>query len=135
ELEHRGEVAREVPVQRAPLERELVDHGRSERTAATTRSADGMYASSIVQYGYGTSYPVTRSTGPCRSKIAFSAISAASSAPKPTVRGASWTITTRPVFATDARIDASSSGRSERTSTTSQDASPSSASAARSQTG
>lgn len=26
-----------------------------ERTAAVTRSTDGMYASSIVQYGYGTS--------------------------------------------------------------------------------
>ena len=42
DLEHRFEVAREVPVQRAPLERELVDHGSSERTAAATRSGDGM---------------------------------------------------------------------------------------------
>ena len=72
---------------------------------------------------------------PCRSKIAFSAMIAASSAPKPTVRGASWTITTRPVFATDARIVSSSSGRSERMSTTSHDASPASSSAARSHTG
>ena len=54
-VEHRLEVAREVPVQRAPLERQLVDHAASLRTAATTRSTDGMYASSIVQYGYGTS--------------------------------------------------------------------------------
>jgi hypothetical protein len=61
----------------------------SDRTASATRSGDGMYASSIAQYGYGTSYPVTRSTGPCRSKIAFSASSATSSAPNPTVRGAS----------------------------------------------
>jgi hypothetical protein len=28
---------------------------KNERTAALTRSTDGMYASSIVQYGYGTS--------------------------------------------------------------------------------
>src|SRR5581483_6330883 len=48
------QVAREVPVQRAALERQLVDHS-SERTAAATRSADGTYASSSVQYGYGTS--------------------------------------------------------------------------------
>ena len=54
-VKHRLEVAREVPVQGAPLERQLVDHETSDRTAAATRSTDGMYASSIVQYGYGTS--------------------------------------------------------------------------------
>ena len=41
-------------MQRPSLERQLVDH-ISDRTAETTRSTDGMYASSIVQYGYGTS--------------------------------------------------------------------------------
>ena len=55
--EHRREVAREVAVQRAPLERKLVDHQKASsfRQAATTRATDGMYASSIFQYGYGTS--------------------------------------------------------------------------------
>src|SRR4029079_1512559 len=76
---------------------ELVRHQNSVSTrcaAAATRSADGMYASSICQNGYGTSKPVTRSTGPRRSRIAFSAITAASSAPKPATRGASRTIPT-----------------------------------------
>src|SRR4029079_4410355 len=94
-------------------ELELVRHQNSSkrrRAAATTRSTDGMYASSIDQYGYGTSNPVTRSTGPRRSRIAFSATTAANSAPKPATRGASWTITTRPVFATDASNVSSSSG-------------------------
>ena len=49
---------------------------------------------------------MTRSTGPRRSRIAFSASTAASSAPNPATRGASCTITTRPVFAAD-EIDAS----------------------------
>ena len=49
------QVAREVPVERPPLERELVDHASSVRTAAATRPADGTYKSSSVQYGYGTS--------------------------------------------------------------------------------
>jgi hypothetical protein len=53
-VEHGLEIAREVPMQRAALERQLVNHS-SERTARATRSGDGMYASSIVQYGYGTS--------------------------------------------------------------------------------
>jgi hypothetical protein len=39
-----------MPVQRAPLEGQLVNHV-NEFTADTTRSTDGMYASSIVQYG------------------------------------------------------------------------------------
>src|SRR5919198_1562504 len=38
------------PVRRRPLQ-----NSSSFRTASTTRSTDGMYASSICQYGYGTS--------------------------------------------------------------------------------
>ncbi len=56
--QHRLELAREVTVQGPPLERQLVDHRQnasSLRAASTTRSTDGMYASSIDQYGYGTS--------------------------------------------------------------------------------
>ncbi len=53
---HRLELAREPTVQRPPLERKLVDQNASSRRAAsTTRATDGMYASSICQYGYGTS--------------------------------------------------------------------------------
>ncbi len=53
----RLEVAREVAVERPSLERYLVQRHepRTRRTASTTRSTDGMYASSICQYGYGTS--------------------------------------------------------------------------------
>ena len=43
---------------RPPLERQLVDDAQNSssfRTASTIRSTDGMYASSIFQYGYGTS--------------------------------------------------------------------------------
>ncbi len=32
-----------------------LQNSRTFRTASTTRSTDGMYASSICQYGYGTS--------------------------------------------------------------------------------
>ena len=56
--ENRLELAREMAVQRPPLERDLVEHdqkSRSRRTAVSTRATDGMYASSICQYGYGTS--------------------------------------------------------------------------------
>jgi hypothetical protein len=53
--EHRLEVARKVSVQVVLLERELVDHCISLFTASTTRATEGMYASSICQYGYGTS--------------------------------------------------------------------------------
>src|SRR5205823_2132275 len=102
--------AQRQPVVRAPdggagrnvVDPELLQNSSSCRAAATTRSTDGMYASSIFQYGYGTSKPVTRSTGPRRSRIAFSARIAASSPAKPFVRGASCTITTRPVLAADA---------------------------------
>ena len=59
--------------------------------------------------------------------MAFSAMTATISAPKPATRGASWTTTTRPVFATEARIASSSSGFSDRMSTTSALASSSSA--------
>ena len=54
----RLELAREVPVERAALERDLVVRhyaASTRRAASTTRSTDGMYASSICQYGYGTS--------------------------------------------------------------------------------
>ena len=48
--ENRLEVAGEMPVQRAALERELVDQNSSSlRAAAVTRSTDGMYESSIFQ--------------------------------------------------------------------------------------
>src|SRR5262249_61267399 len=53
--QHRLEIPREMSVQVALLERELVDHCISLCTASTTRATDGMYASSICQYGYGTS--------------------------------------------------------------------------------
>ena len=94
-----------------------------------------MYQSSSCQYGYGTSKPVTRRTGPRRSRIAFSARIAATSAAKPSVRGASWTTTARPVLRTEASSASSSSGFSVRRSSTSQEASPARASAARSATG
>ena len=59
DLEDRREVAGEVTVQRPPLELNLVQRPAQNssvfRTAATTRSTDGMYASSSCQYGYGTS--------------------------------------------------------------------------------
>src|SRR3989337_1842979 len=48
--------------------------------------------------------------GPWRNSIAFSAIVALISPPKPPVRGASWTTTTRPVFFADSRMAGSSSG-------------------------
>jgi hypothetical protein len=70
------------PAALEPEPQSLADQNSSVlRTAATTRSTEGMYASSICQYGYGTSYPVTRITGARRSSIAFSARIAASSAP------------------------------------------------------
>ena len=56
--ENRLQVAREVAVERAALERDLVERhyaASTRRAASTTRSTDGMYASSICQYGYGTS--------------------------------------------------------------------------------
>src|SRR5579859_3980108 len=55
--------------------------------------------------------------------------------PNPAVRGASCTTTTRPVFDADPSSASSSSGLSERRSSTSTEASPASSSAARSQTG
>src|SRR2546423_6031507 len=69
DLEHRHKVAREVSVQGAALERDDVQrHAASRlRAASATRATDGMYESSICQYGYGTSKPVTRRTGPRRS--------------------------------------------------------------------
>ena len=51
---------------------------------------------------------------PWRSKIAFSASTAATSAPNPATRGASWTTTARPVLATDPSNASSSSGLSDR---------------------
>ena len=47
-------LARPPAVHRPSFERQLVDQ-TSFRTASATRAADGTYASSIVQYGYGTS--------------------------------------------------------------------------------
>ncbi len=62
------------------------------------------------------SHPVTRSIGASRWKKQCSCTSAASSAPKPLVRVASWTITQRPVFFTDATIVSRSSGHRLRRS-------------------
>ena len=49
--ENRLEVPREVTVQRASLERDLVQRhaARTRRAASATRATDGMYASSICQ--------------------------------------------------------------------------------------
>src|SRR6185503_3704525 len=100
---------------------ELVGHQKERtcRRASTTRAGEGMCSSSSDQKGKGASYPVTRSTGPRRSRMAFSAKSAAISAPKPATRGASCTMTARPVLPTEARRVSSSSGLRERTSMTS----------------
>jgi hypothetical protein len=78
----RRRVTQEEPALSAlePKAQPLGQNSSSLRTAAETRSGEGMYASSICQYGYGTSYPVTRTTGPRRSSIAFSARTAATSA-------------------------------------------------------
>src|SRR5581483_9677846 len=88
--------AYDQPLGDDPVRRRLQNSSSSRRAAAATRSADGMYQSSSCQYGYGTSKPVTRTIGPRRSRIAFSASTAASSAANPATRGASCTITTRP---------------------------------------
>ena len=42
-------------VREGPFERLAAQNSSSFATASTTRSTDGMYASSICQYGYGTS--------------------------------------------------------------------------------
>ena len=65
------------------------------------------------------SKPVTRRIGASRCRIASSWIVAASSPPNPEVRGASCTITTRPVFFTDVRMRSLSKGTSVRRSMTS----------------
>ena len=52
--EDRRQVAREVAVEGAALERDLVrghQNASSFRTASATRATDGMYASSSFQYG------------------------------------------------------------------------------------
>src|SRR2546425_13349187 len=77
-----------------------------------------MYTSSSV-YGNGVSNPVTRTIGPRRYSIAFSARIALISAPYPPVRGASYTTTARPVFFTDDRTVGSSRGTKVRRSITS----------------
>ena len=69
--------------------------------------------------GIGTSGVATRTTGPSRSSQPRSAISAATWAPAAHVWLASSTITTFDVLRTDARIASSSSGTSERRSSTS----------------
>ena len=109
------------------VERQLVDHDVSRRIAA--EDALGGRHVRVLDRPVRVRDVVARDAQhrPGRSKIACSAISAASSAPKPAVRGASCTITTRPVLATEARIVASSSGRSERMSTTSHETSAASA--------
>jgi hypothetical protein len=53
-----GRSVPEVKTSVGPLEPEakpLAQNARSRCAASTTRSTDGMYASSICQYGYGTS--------------------------------------------------------------------------------
>jgi hypothetical protein len=47
--------ARRVEVEPSPDERAPAQNSSSLVAASTTRSTDGMYASSICQYGYGTS--------------------------------------------------------------------------------
>ena len=55
--QHRLEVAREVAVSVRRSSGSSWTHQKASslRTASTTRATDGMYASSIFQYGYGTS--------------------------------------------------------------------------------
>ena len=77
-----------------------------------------MYSCSSV-YGNGVSKPATRRIGASRYSIARSWIDAISSAPKPQVRGASCTITHRPVRLTEARMPSRSNGISVRRSSTS----------------
>src|SRR5205085_6336838 len=95
-------------------------HSRVWRIACSTRSAVGMYSCSRL-IGNGVSRPVTRRIGASRYSIARSWIAAISSAPKPHVRGASWTITQRPVFLTLVRMVSMSNGISVRRSITSTD--------------
>ena len=83
------------------------------------RGARGRYSFSSV-YGKGVSQPVTRTTGASRERKQRSWMSAESSAPKPQVRGASCTMTARPVFFTEATMASMSSGWRERRSSTSQ---------------
>src|SRR6185369_16500260 len=93
-------------------------HSKVCRIAFTTRSALGKYSCSRL-YGNGVSRPVTRRIGASRCAIARSWIEAISSAPKPQVRGASWTMTARPVFFTLASSVWMSNGASVRRSMTS----------------
>src|SRR5690606_1254663 len=100
---------------------ELVGHQDSSvwRAAVTMRSTDGRYWLSDRFNGKTLSQPVTRFTGDSSEYRQRSAISAATSAPKPAVRGASWTITIRPVLSTDPVSVSASSGTRLRRSTTS----------------
>src|SRR5690606_20671221 len=97
------------------------------RAAATIRSTEGRYWCSERFSGNTLSHPVTRRTGATNEYRKCSAMIAAISAPKPAVRGASWTITARPVFETEAVTASASNGTRLRTSITSAET-PSSAS-------
>src|SRR3989338_1942875 len=85
-------------------------NARVSRAAATTRGTSGTVAFSRAKPANATSYAVTRRTGASSERNAPSMIEAAVSAPGPKRRGASWTTTARPVFATEATSVARSSG-------------------------
>ena len=91
------------------------DAARRSAAARARASGPGKYAHSCA-CGYGVSQPVTRSIGASRWKKQCSCTSAASSAPKPLVRVASWTITQRPVFRTEPTSVSRSSGQRLRRS-------------------
>src|SRR2546422_2545413 len=93
---------------------------RTRRTAATTRSGLGFASrSSCLLYGIGTSAWVTRSTGASSWSNASRWITSTTWAPMPQWGQPSSTTTARLVRATEPTIAASSSGRSERRSSTS----------------
>src|SRR6266542_591013 len=99
------------------------------RSSSAIRSASGTHTrSSDGAYGTGVYGPPSLRTGASRSQNPSSAISAATSAPIPKSRTASWTTSARLVLATDARIVSRSSGTTDRRSITSMSI-PSSASA------
>ena len=90
------------------------------RTASTTCGSCGKaICSSGLEYGIGTSAPVTRWIGASRSSKACSWMSAARFAPTPPCGQPSSTMTQRFVLRTEARIVSRSSGRSVRGSMTS----------------
>ena len=92
---------------------------RRSRSADSTRVAGDQSASRDFAKGTGVSRPPTRLTGASSQAKASSATTAATSPPKPPVRGASWATSTRDVRLTDSRTASRSHGWSERRSSTS----------------